>query len=280
MQKLSTLFASTAASTVLLWAAPSINGAQAASIGSTIDFSSLNLNGSASVVVEETEPPILRLTPSTSFQAGSAFLETPIAIDDDTSFWTQFSFQISNAGGVESADGLAFLLQNDPAGPGAMGGSGGNIGYQGISPSLVIEFDTFLGSGIGDPSGNHIGINLNGNLTSIGTAEAGFPALDSGEVFHAWIDYDGKTDQLEIFLSNTENQPLTPILSLAGLELPSVLGDQAFAGFTSGTGGGFAEHDVLTWEFETGSKTPEPSSLLSLVVLALAAGTGLKRQPR
>ena len=75
MQKLSTLFASTAASTVLLWAAPSINGAQAASIGSTIDFSSLNLNGSASVVVEETEPPILRLTPRACHQLSQITIE-------------------------------------------------------------------------------------------------------------------------------------------------------------------------------------------------------------
>ena len=45
-----------------------------------------------------------------------------------------------NSGG---ADGIAFVMHNDPAGPSALGLEGGGIGYQEISNS-VVEFDTYM----------------------------------------------------------------------------------------------------------------------------------------
>ena len=86
---------------------------------------------------------VLRLNPSAQGQAGSAWYSVlqPVA----NGFSTTFRFQITNAS-TPSADGIAFVIQNSEAGLQALGDGGGGIGYQGISNSLAIEFDTFANS--------------------------------------------------------------------------------------------------------------------------------------
>ena len=41
--------------------------------------------------------------------------------------------------------------------------AGGSIGYAGLSPSLVIEMDTYTNGSVGDPNYDHLGLMLNGN---------------------------------------------------------------------------------------------------------------------
>ena len=59
------------------------------------------------------------------------------------------------------ADGIAFLLQQVNT---SVGTSGGGLGYQGISPSFCVEFDTWRNSNNSDPYYNHIAVQKNGNL--------------------------------------------------------------------------------------------------------------------
>jgi hypothetical protein len=228
------------------------------------DVSGLQLNGSAAQVGN-----VLRLTPAAFSQGGSAFTTTPIALGDENTFSTYFQFQITGGdGGIGDedgvgADGIVFVVQTVSN---TVGGAGGGIGYLGISPSLGIEFDTYNnGLGAGDPNGNHAGINLNGSIASI-VAVVEATRFNNEQVWNAWIEYDGPSDSLEVRWSTTNLRPAAAQAS-ATVDLPALLGqDTAFIGFTSGTGSGYGNHDILRWTYrESGEPIPEPSSLLLLV---------------
>jgi len=101
----------------------------------------------------------------------------------------------------------------------------------------------------GDPDGNHVGTATNGVLGSGPTAYIG-TRMNDGAIFYSWIDYDGIADLLEVRLSTSPVRPAAPTLSESGLGLTGLLGGTvAYAGFTSGTGAAFGDHDILYWQF-------------------------------
>ncbi|WP_013325527.1 Calx-beta domain-containing protein [Gloeothece verrucosa] len=223
----------------------------------------LTLNGVAKLTTGVNGiSPVLRLTDNLS-QSGGAFVTNPISLADDVSFSTFFEFQISNPQGVsdldgQGADGLVFVIQTIANN---VGGGGGGIGYEGINKSLGIEFDTFNNGGIDDNSGNHVGINLNGNIDSV--ALQPIPTrLNNGNVWRAWVDYNGSTNILEVRLAQTNQRPVDPLLTYS-VDLLTVLGQKnAFIGFTSGTGAASGIHDILDWKFNT-SYNPIGSGILA-----------------
>ncbi|MGK7895724.1 MAG: DUF4347 domain-containing protein [Xenococcus sp. (in: cyanobacteria)] len=207
------------------------------------DVSQLQFNGNATQAGS-----LLRLTPAENDQNGSAFFEQAIEVDTNTSFETQFQFQLS--GGTTGADGFTFMLQNSILGADALGGNGGSLGYRNVVESLAIEFDTFENSF--DTDGNHISVLQDGNVNDpLTTITAPFD-LNSGSALNAWIDYDGESDLLEVFLAETLVKPETASLSL-NIDLASIVGSEAFLGFSAGTGGLANTHDILNWEFDTNS---------------------------
>ena len=149
----------------------------------------LTLNGSAA-----RSGSVLRLTPATVGQAGSAWFNTAQPVQQG--FTSKFDFQVNGGG-----DGFAFVIQNQPttplnalgAGAGALGyGQGGNPGGapgNGIPNSLAIEFDTFA-NGWDIPQGSE---SLDGNhvaVQSCGTA--------ANNQFHVNVDSDfNPTDSSE-----------------------------------------------------------------------------------
>ena len=214
------------------------------------DKSSLQLNGSTAAN-NPSGQTFLRLT-SGNGQAGSAFLIEPIELAADASFSTNFAFRILNptglfdTDGVQGADGIVFVVQTDSA---SAGGGGGGIGYDGLEPSVGIEFDTWNNGAPDNNNGNHVGINVNGETDSLGTVTPITPAINDGSTWYAWVDYNGATDLLEVRLSQTNVRPATATTS-ATVDLPTVLGvTDAFVGFTSGTGGAGGDHDILSWTF-------------------------------
>jgi hypothetical protein len=221
------------------------------------DLSALTLNGAARSPIDNPVSVdgqnVLRLTNNLG-QGGSAFLTKPISLRDAggflASFSTTFQFQISNPRGIgdqdgQGADGLVFVVQTQANN---VGGAGGGIGYAGIRRSLGIEFDTFNNGAIDGNNGNHVGIDLNGDLDSVARANVA-QRLNDGSAKFAFVDYNGSTKLLEVRLSDSPLRPNTPLLSLT-VDLPSVLGQpDAFVGFTSGTGAGANDHDVRSWQF-------------------------------
>lgn len=215
-----------------------------ASFNNFANLSSLNLNGSASGSNNR-----LRLTPATNNQAGSAFFNQAFQVDGDTSFSTEFQFQITGGQGTDGADGLALVLQNSSSGADSLGLSGGDLGYAGLANSIAIEFDTY-DNGAGDISNNHLSILRNGVVNAaLDSVNAPFD-LNSGNTLTAWVDYNGTTNLLQVYLSNTDVQPVDAVLS-TNVDLAGTLGNQAFIGFSAGTGGLMNDQDILNWSFNT-----------------------------
>jgi hypothetical protein len=231
------------------------------------DFSSvagLQLNGSAAQVGN-----VLRLTPAATGQSGTAFSTSAITLFNDYSFSTFFSFQISSVpnsfgdGDGPGADGITFIVQTNAN---TAGSGGGGIGYQGIGNSIAVEYDTYNNGGFAnDPDGNHVGVDLGGNIASVATTPV-LPRLNDHQVWYSWVDYNGVTDLLEVRLSLINSRPALPLLSYS-LDLGAQLGvANAFVGFGSGTGSGIGNHDILSWEFRDqfdpiNSAVPEPGTL-------------------
>jgi Ca2+-binding RTX toxin-like protein len=166
----------------------------------------LTLNGNASHVYANLTPA-LRLTYSL-WQSGSAFLTNRISLDNNASFSTAFQFQISNPQGSsdvdgQGADGLVFVVQTVAN---TSGGGGGGIGYEGISPSLGVEFDTWNNGYVDGNSGNHVGININGIIHSV-LVQSVPTRLNNGQVWTSWVDYNGKESLLEVRLASTNQRP-------------------------------------------------------------------------
>src|SRR5688572_22724068 len=201
---------------------------------------------------------VLRLTSGLG-ASGSAFVTTPFSLASDASFSTFFSFQIPNPVGIgdgdgQGADGIVFAVQTVSN---TAGGAGGGIGYAGINNSVGIELDTFNN---GEPGGgNHIGIDLNGSVTSV-VSQAIPGRFNDGTVWFVWVDYNGVADLLEARVSNTAVRPAAANVSTT-VNLPVVLGTtNAFVGFTSGTGGAGGDHQIVSWNligsFEPIGQTP------------------------
>lgn len=253
------------------------------------DFSStagLQLNGSAAQV-----GTVLRLTPANTFQAGSAFSTTPISLASDASFSSLFKFRITDSGGIgdsdgRGADGIVFVIQT--VGNNVVGGAGGGLGYQGISNSVGIEFDSWNNGLWDDYNGNHVGINLNGNVNSV--VQSNLPTgslhanrLNNGQIWSAWVDYNGATDALEVRLAQgaTAARPSSPLLTYT-VDLVNVLSStNAYVGFTSGTGAAYGNHDILAWQFTSDNHIPAvPLPATSWLFLSALLGVlGMRRKP-
>lgn len=119
----------------------------------------------------------VELTPDLNNQKGWAFALEKFDLDKQDTL--KFKIFVGNKDG--GADGLAFILHNDPRGLAAEGCVGEALGYAthptgvnsaacgygtrwGITPSIAIEFDTYRNSSQGDPSNDHVAYLENGSV--------------------------------------------------------------------------------------------------------------------
>jgi hypothetical protein len=219
--------------------------------------SPVTLNGDARIV-ETSDGTVPRLTPAAPWRHGSGFSTDRIPFaNTSASFSTFFQFRFSAANGMDAADGIVFVLQPVSS---SLGGAGGGIGYLGIPRSVGIEFDTFNNGGY-EHDDNHVEIDTNGALTNTGSVNPygvsschprevrGKPGcMANGALWSVWIDYDGSTLSVAI-AENSTQRPAVNLLSLP-IDIAAIIGaDAAFVGFTSATGAGFENHDIIGWRY-------------------------------
>ncbi|ART53170.1 hypothetical protein CBP34_17950 [Acidovorax carolinensis] len=229
----------------------------------------------------------LRLTPAVDGQAGAGYSTTPITLGTGATFSTSFQFRLSQAGGIDPADGITFVLAQATNG---LGGAGGGIGYSGVPNSVAIEFDTYDNGEVG--ASNHIGLDRNGSLNSspvsspygvsychlFDNSYLSDGCMSNGKVWSAFINYDGTTQKLNVSVQQ-QGLALIQIISDYSIDVGSFLGtNSAYVGFTAATGAGHQNHDILNWQLATdtsitpgGNNVPEPASLALLAVAGIAA---------
>ena len=152
----------------------------------------------------------ITLVPNEQFTLGSAWHPNTLELSDLLSFNASFKYWTDVNGG----DGLAFVIQSSQAGTSALastGKEGSSLGYAGIKPSIIVEIDLYRNSEFNDPSDNHFGINIDGQLKSVTTIS---PEEDLHEFAggYIWVDYDG--EQLKVFFNpSSSGKPGSPILT-------------------------------------------------------------------
>lgn len=203
------------------------------------------LNGDAI----QLNPDCYQLTEDILNEQGSIWNNSQI--DLTQSFYIEFvaNFGTDDAG----ADGIAFVIQN--SGVNALGGIAQGIGYQGISPSLAIEFDTWNNTNLSDLAQDHVAIQSNGNPDHVSannlagpvTALPGGANIEDGQDYTIQIIWDANTQSIEV------NIDCVLTISLDNYDLVNqiFLGNpNVWFGFTGATGGFANFNTVCTKDFE------------------------------
>jgi hypothetical protein len=204
------------------------------------------LNGEAASL-NPNDDQVLRLTGKDPSRAGSAFLRQPVSLGPNGSFNTFFHFRmtpVTSPGG----DGFTFTIQLDPRAACALGPGGGDLGYTDISPSVAVEFDTYYNYEWDPKCDQHVAILRLGSV-AVHLAYVCAPVMNDDNEWTAWIDYDGTT--MEVRFSNTGERPKDPQIQYEIDLLELLKGNQAYLGFTAGTGDLVEVHDIISWYFST-----------------------------
>jgi Bacterial lectin/Chitobiase/beta-hexosaminidase C-terminal domain len=231
--------------------------------GSGFTATGLQLNGDAVINGNR-----LQLTDtSQNFEDSSAFWTQKVDIQN---FTNDFNFQITNP----LADGFTFTVQG--AGPTALGGSGGELGYGpdattglGIAKSVAVKFDIYNNGGEGT---NSTGLYINGADPIGGSATLGGGVnLQSGNVFAVHMTYNGST--LTMTITDTANPSQTFTTSWPVNITSAVGATSAYVGFTGATGGSMATQQLLTWSFASGKP---PLVLQTTGLNSTSSGPGIR----
>ena len=219
----------------------------------TFEEDEFSISGDALIINDDT----VRLTQAQNWQSGFIWSQNLINFDLDFSLEVELYFGTQDSNG---ADGIAFVIQplsNDE------GSNGGGIGYEGISPSLAIEFDTWW-NGHDPTQEDHVALIANGQTFSTAEHSAYTPYipvenLEDGQWHPIQITWD-KTDKiLALTLDNVA-------MFSVSIDIPALFFDEnpnLYWGFTAATGGANNLHQVKILEYcsvDSSCNTPPPTA--------------------
>lgn len=256
-----------AASANLEWSSPNTPKA-------TIPANRLYLPAAGCVLPTPTTTPYacgIWVTNGNAFNAGSGVTLTTAANSEAGSAWNAVCINLSQDfnmsfqayfGAAAGADGMDFVLQNDPRGTAALGAGGGNKGYSGasaITPSMAFDLETYSSNGT-------LRTLENGNTTATcgyvqGSCPYIFPATVTDNAEHSFqVAWSAASKTLNLYFDGRLVDSYQRDL------VASVFGGNScvFYGFTAGTGGS----NNLQYFYEsscavptaTGTQTPTLSS--------------------
>lgn len=184
------------------------------------------------------------ITQNLETQIGGVWYDNPIDFDSDFTIRYQNNFGFLD---VDGADGMALVFKRN-ANP-ELGFSGGGLGYATISPSLVVEFDTYQNGDLNDPTWDHISIMSNGNpdhnngVTNLsGPIQASATSLniEDGNLHEVKIEWQAATNTLSVYFDCVLR--LTLIQDVKSTIFSG--DDTVFFGFVGSTGGLTNIHEV------------------------------------
>jgi hypothetical protein len=269
------------------------------------------LQGFANSAVEESQF-VYQITPNNGWQDGSIWNPNTLDLTQPFNFYFSMNFGTNPTLG-SGGDGMCFVLQ--PTGTAVCGSPGGDLGVdnlnwsQGpnavISPSLVVEFDTFVNSAANlpntnDPSYAHIMVDEDGNVAHVATNSCALPALANGgtvtslngtcppqavvgqtnisdgnwhDVVMNWTGASGSpANTLTVYFGTFGGAAPVPVLSYTNNNIVAMLGTNCvYVGFTGGTGGASNLQQVRLQECLP-SPTPSPTDTESPTPYPTACG--------
>src|SRR5258706_1802238 len=187
------------------------------------------------------DPSTLELTQPVNSLANTAFNSVLQDITNFTASFTYMGTAGADLGGGGAADGIAFIVQNDTNGVGAVGGGGGALGYSGITNSAAFEINIYSPNNRG--IANHSNGATGGYITVPGVDLLAAPV-------NVTIQYNGAYAKETI----TQGTNSAVFYGLSDLQT-SVGGTSALVGFSGGTGGENAEQQVTNFSFVNGTNT-------------------------
>ena len=162
------------------------------------------------------------------------------------------------------ADGMVFVMHQDPRGDSALGQGGGYLGVygeDGIKNALAIEWDTYgndeqskYPEPTNDDGDNNIHVQLvsdTGNITELAeTQNKEIRTSSDGTPGRMWVEY--KKGTLRVFNNFAGNsQPAKPQLVMRNVDLASLFdnGRTVNIGYTASVGFYADNQDVTSWQF-------------------------------
>ena len=181
------------------------------------------------------------LTNATNWDAGAVWNQTLVNLNQPFHFDVELYFGTQNATG---ADGIAFGLQQLSN---QVLTQGGGIGYENISPSFFVEFDTWQNGLYNDPASDHIAVQKDGVLdhSSSNNLSPAQPIGVGGNVedglWHNCVfDWDPSTQIFTVEFDGTQ------LINLNYDIINNVFGGltATYWGFTASTGGSNNEQKI------------------------------------
>ncbi|CAN5962466.1 unnamed protein product [Sphagnum jensenii] len=182
------------------------------------------------------------------------------------SFSTFFTFSVTSSSNTLSGDGLAFIIVAN-SNPPPHNFSGGTLGILSSETNgnasnhvFAVEIDTFQNSQYNDPSGSHMGVDINSlnsthtyNFCNTTCNQSYF--VNQG-IFGVWIDYSASDETLQVVVEPYTVYPSRPPPSqivVPNFTLLDVLEEdgQMYVGFSGATGANFENHYIYSWSFLT-----------------------------
>lgn len=223
------------------------------------DFSQFTYNQNDTGSPPTISTGAITITDGGSGEARSLFFNTPQ--DISKSFTASFTYQIPPGSSTvfDFDPSAAFVIQNSPQGLHAVGTSGEDFGYSGITNSAAVSLQLV---GNGATGGGLSSLFTGGN---VGTSMSTNPViLTLGDPISVQLHYDPSKNQLVETLKDTitsAEYSKTFLINLAG----AVGSTSAYVGFTAATdNGGFNPPQSQTLSDFRFTSVPEPSTFAML----------------
>jgi hypothetical protein len=165
----------------------------------------------------------VELTQGAAAQGSSTFFNDSVYVAGFLATWT---YQVVNPSD-DNADGVAFVIQNDPNTTSALGAAGGNLGYSGITNSVALQFNIFTSSagGVGYAFDTNGIIGANSPVNPV--------VLTNGDPINVTLYYLNGLATLTLFDPVDSNSFTTNYQ----IDIPGTVGsDSAYVGFTGADG--------------------------------------------
>ena len=205
------------------------------------------------------------LTPNAGGQFGAIWNKSRVDLSSDFCVIADVYLGDNNGG----ADGLAFVMQPNSV---AAGGTGGGLGYAGITPSFAVEYDTWPNSG--DLFNDHVALMKNGNTVSHNLW--GVNAVDVGNIEdNQWhktkIYWDSVDNKVSVWLDknadgDTDDSGET-LFNAVSANLEVNFSGEVYWGFTAATGGASNLQQVRNITYTGVARTNTPPTASTKPVL-------------